>query len=277
MSVTGMTGKQRRRNPGVKDTGFAPGTILVTGASSGIGAALALRYAAPGRRLLLWGRDRERLERTAEACRARGADTKTRSIDLAEQDRVLSALREDDEADPVSLLILAAGLGDMRAADAVTEEPETVLRLGAVNFSVPAAMATLVGGRMAARGGGRIALIGSVAAFHDLPYASAYAGSKAGLARFAGALRLGLEKRGVGVVLISPGFVDTPMSRRVRSAKPFLLPVDTAADRMAIAIDRNDPHLLLTWPFAVLGGLSAMLPPFMRRAILRRTRAEPAG
>ncbi|MCQ8278619.1 SDR family NAD(P)-dependent oxidoreductase [Acetobacteraceae bacterium KSS8] len=272
-----MTARKPRRNPRRGRRRLEPRTILVTGASSGIGAALALRYAGPGRLLLLWGRDRDRLDRVAAECRARGAETRTRSLDLAAQDTVLAALGEDDDATPVSLLILAAGLGDMRAADSVTEAPESVLRLGAVNFSVPAAMATLIGGRMARRGGGRIALIGSVAAFHDLPYAAAYAGSKAGLARFAGALRLGLEKHGVGVVLISPGFVDTPMSRRVRSAKPFLLPVDTAADRMAIAIDRNDAHLLLPWPFAVLGGLSAMLPPFMRRAILRRTRAEPAG
>lgn len=261
-----------KRKPGRPD----PACVLITGASSGIGAALALRYARPGCHLLLWGRNRQRLDRVADSCRSAGATVGVRSLDLADPTAALAALAQDDGDTPIALAILAAGLGDMRQTGEATERPEMVLELGLVNFAVPSAMATLLAGRMGARGGGRIALLGSVAAFHDLPYAAAYAGSKAGLARFAGALRLGVQDLGVGVVLISPGFVDTPMSRRVRCAKPFLLGADQAAASIAVAIAANRAHLMLPWPFAILRTVSALLPPPLRRLVMRRTRAEQA-
>ena len=246
--------------------------ILITGASSGIGAALARHYAAPGRRLLLWGRDQARLDAVAVACRARGAEAQTRSIDLAAPGAARAALASDDDAHEFDLAVLAAGLGDIRPDGASTERPELVMELGAVNFTTPAVMATLLAGRMAARDGGRIGLIGSVAAFHDLPYAPAYAGSKAGLTRFAAALRLGVRAHGVSVTLASPGFVDTPMSQRLDCAKPFLLDVEVAAARIARAIDGGRAHLVLPWPFSVLRAAQALLPGPLARAILTRTR-----
>lgn len=251
-----------------------PACVLVTGASSGIGAALALLHARPGRRLILWGRDRARLDQVAARCGAAGATVTVRTVELGDGAASLAAAREDDLAHPVALVILAAGIGDMRPRGQPTERPETVLELGQVNFATPAALATLFAGRMGARGGGRIALLGSAAAFHDLPYAAAYAGSKAGLARFATALRLGVQDLGVGVVLISPGFIDTPMSRRVHSIKPFLMTVDRAAVLIAAAIAANRPHLVLPWPYAVLRGAAAVMPSPILRRIMRWTRAE---
>jgi short-subunit dehydrogenase len=129
---------------------------------------------------------------------------------------------------------------------------------------------------MAQRGCGQIALLGSVAAFHDLPYAAAYAGSKAGLARFATSLRLGLRDHRVGVTLVSPGFVDTPMSRRLRCTKPFLLQPGAAAKRIALAISHDQSHLIIPWQFALIGWASCLLPPPVRRWVMRRTRVEQA-
>ncbi len=265
-----MRNEPDRRHPRRYD----PACVLVTGASSGIGAALALAYAQPGRQLILWGRDAGRLERTADRCRAAGAATRVRVIDLAGGTTALAAALEDDQSHPVDLAILAAGLGDMRQIGETTERPETVLELGKVNFAAPAALATLFADRMGARGGGRIALLGSVAAFHDLPFAPAYVGSKAGLARFATALRLGVQNLGVGVVLVSPGFIDTPMSRRVRAAKPFVMSAERAAGLIRAAIAANRPHLILPWQFAVLRVAAALTPTPLLRRIMRRVRAE---
>ncbi len=256
--------------------GGEPACVLVTGASSGIGAALALFYARPGRHLVLWGRSAARLDLVASRCRAAGSAVSVRQIDLAHGPTALAAAAEDDLRHPIDLAILAAGLGDIRQRGNTTENPETVLELAQVNFATPAALATLLARRMGARGGGRIALLGSAAAFHDLPQAAAYAGSKAGLARFATALRLGVQDLGVGIVLISPGFIDTPMSRRVRAFKPFLMSAERAAGLIGGAIARNRAHLILPWQFGVLRIMASLVPPPVLRRIMRRVRADQA-
>ena len=258
-------------------TPFDPACVLVTGASSGIGAALARHHARPGRVLVLWGRDQGRLDAVAAQCRAAGARVVVRTVDLGCGPAALAAAAEDDARHRVDLAILAAGLGDMRPRGEPTERPDTVLELGQVNFATPAALATLFANRMGARGGGRIALLGSAAAFHDIPFAAAYAGSKAGLARFATALRLGVEDMGVGVVLISPGFVDTPMSRRLDALKPFLMTAERAAALIGAAIVANRAHLMLPWQFAVLRAAAVLMPPPALRQIMRLTRAEQAA
>ena len=190
-----------------------PNRILITGASGGLGAALARHYAAPGRSLLLWGRDRERLELVAAGCRAAGADVIMRSLDIADSAAAIAAIENEDEAGAIELALLVAGTGDTRAPGDLVEDAAQVARLGSVNFVATAAMAAALAGRMAQRHEGRIVIVGSAAAFHALPFAAAYAGSKAGIARFAQALRLGVKEHGVHVTLVSPGFIDTPGGR----------------------------------------------------------------
>lgn len=255
---------------------FDPATVLITGASSGIGAELARFYARSGRRLVLWGRDPARLEQVARDCRTMGATVATRELNLADGAAAIVAFREDDDAHPVDLLILAAGLGDMRQKAALTERAETVLELGLVNFATPAALATAGAERMVPRRRGHIVLLGSVAAFHALPFAPGYSGSKAGLLRFAEALRNGLLGHGVGVTLVSPGFVDTPMSRRVRSTKPFLQSAPQAARLIARAVEEERPHLIFPRIFAGLRVLDIVLPRRIRDFVLRRLKAEQA-
>lgn len=254
--------------------GATPRDILVTGASSGLGAALARHYASPGRRLLLWGRDPDRLGAVAACCRGQGAEVRVRALELADGQAALAAVREDDRTMPIELAILAAGIGDMRAFGAATERAELVLELGLVNFVAASTLATGLAERMVERGRGQIVLVGSVAGFHDLPFAPGYSGSKAGLARFAAALRLGLHRHGIGVTLVSPGFVDTPMSRRLRCPKPFLLDADVASSRIAGAIAQDRAHLILPWPFAVLRAIDLIMPSSLRRLILGRLDAE---
>lgn len=243
------------------------GCVLVTGASSGIGAALALHYAAPGRPLLLWGRDAARLEAVAERCRARGARVRIRALDLLQSDTVLPAIRADDAAAPVALAIIAAGLGDIQPQGAATERPEHVRELGLVNFVAATVLATALAERMADRGVGRLGLIGSVAGFQALPFAAAYCGSKAGLARFAEALRHGVRRHGVIVCLISLGFVDTPMSQRLVCAKPLLLGPEDAARRIAAALARGRGHAVVPWPASLLG-VANLLPAPVRRTVI---------
>jgi short-subunit dehydrogenase len=225
--------------------------ILITGASGGLGAALARQYATPGRTILLWGRDHARLESVAATCRAAGAVAEIRSLDLTDIAAAIAAIEADDAAGAIDLAVFAAGLGDIRAPVA------------------PAALASALAARMAIRGQGRIVLVGSAAAFHALPFASGYAGSKAGLARFADALRIGARSRGVSVTLVSPGFIDTAAAQATPGPKPFSLSPAQAAARIAAAAARGHAHVVMPWPFAALRGFDRLLPRALRDRLLR--------
>lgn len=245
-----------------------PASILVLGASGGLGGALARHYARPGATLLLWGRDKGRLQALARACEAAGATVETRSQDLSDLPAASAALAEDDARHPVGLALFAAGLGDIRAAGDRVEDAALIARLAAVNFTAPAVLAAALADRMARRGTGRIVLVGSAAAFHALPFAAAYAGTKAGLARFADALRLAVREHGVTVTLVSPGFIDTAAGRQVPGARPVLLQPDEAAARIARAAERGTAHAIMPWPFAVLRLFDRLLPRPLRDRLL---------
>jgi len=190
------------------------------------------------------------------------------SLDLTDTAAMLQALDSADAATPVDLAILVAGRGDIREVGALVENPQVVAAVTTVNFTAPATLATALAGRMAARGGGRIALVGSAAAFHALPFATAYAGSKAGLARFAEALRVAMKRHGVAVTLVSPGFIDTAAGRAVSGPKPMVLSAEHAAARIARAIARKTPHLVMPRPFAILRGFDRLLPRPLRDRLL---------
>ncbi|HEY0283098.1 MAG TPA: SDR family NAD(P)-dependent oxidoreductase [Rhizomicrobium sp.] len=244
--------------------------ILITGASSGIGAALARFYAAPESRLVLWGQNAERLAVTAEQCRARGAAFETACFDLTDFGQLVRALEETDARSPLDLAFFNAGLGGSLPRDRAAQDAQAAERMAGVNFTAPVMAANLIAERMAERGRGRIVLIGSVAASFPLPMAPVYAGSKAGLALFAEALGLRLAKYGVGVTLVSPGFVDTPMSRGLKEPRPFLIKPDAAAAIIAGKVERGVRHIVLPWQFAVLRAAAMLVPRPIMRAVLSR-------
>lgn len=248
----------------------APQT-LVTGASGALGRALALRLAAPGTHLLLWGRDLARLEQTAALCRDAGSTTNLAAIDLADADMALAALAAADSARPIVQAMLVAGQGDSVPAELLAEPASQVLRLAQVNFAVPAALASALAQAMAARGHGHILLVGSAAGFHALPHAPAYAASKAGLARFAEALHIAMAPHGVQVTLVSPGFIDWPGGGRPVPSG-LLLPLDVAADRIMAAFVAGARHAVIPRRFMLLHWLDRLLPPALRAALLRRIR-----
>jgi short-subunit dehydrogenase len=245
-----------------------PHRILVTGASSGLGAALALHYAAPGRTLILWGRDRQRLDSVATSCQAAGARVAVRSLDLADSAAAIAAVEQEDDAGAIDLALLVAGMGDTRAPGDLVEDAAQIARLGLVNFVAAAAMAAALANRMARRGDGLIVLVGSAAGFHALPFAAAYAGSKAGIAHFAQALRLGVKQYGVHVTLVSPGFIDTQSGRESPGARPFVLQSSDAAARIARAAARGQAHAIFPWPFIVMRWVDRLLPRALRDRLL---------
>jgi short-subunit dehydrogenase len=246
-------------------------TILITGASSGIGAALAHAYAHDGATLLLWGRDALRLQEVASQCRARGAVTVTQAFDLRDVAGFAALLEAADAATPIGLAIFNAGLGGTALDDAAAETPETARAVAEVNFVAPVVGANVMAAAMAGRGQGHIVLVGSIAESYPLPMAPTYAATKAGLRLFAESLGMRLAKHRVTVTLVSPGFIDTPMSRQVTEPKPFLMTSEAAAAVIARGVAAKATVIVVPWQYGVIRALTDLLPRAVLRWILLRT------
>jgi len=245
------------------------GNILITGASSGLGAALARAYAAPGTHLSLWGRNEARLAEVADQCRTRGATTLVTCLDLRDVGQLASRIASIDGEHPIDLAILSAGLGGTIGQRRV-ESPDRAHDIATVNFTACVVGATALAERMVERRGGHIVLIGSIAEAFPLPIAPTYSASKAGLKVFADALRIRVGRHGVAVSLISPGFIDTPMSRQLTGPKPLMLTPEAAAAIIRKAIRRRAPRLVFPRAFLAIRALYFCLPGPIRRAILGR-------
>lgn len=258
-----------------QDIGKSPGRgssggtrILITGASGNLGGELARQLSREGVYLSLWGRDLARLDAIARECRAAGAEVLTRSLDLSDITAARAALGKEDSDRPFDMVMLAAGLGDTRSPGQIVEDAALVERLGMANFVAPAVLAAEAADRMARRGRGRIGIVGTAAASHSLPFAAAYSGSKAGLARFADALRLAVKGHGVTVTLVSPGFFAARAGQGNAPVRPGEIPAGIVAARMIEAVAQGRPELVTPWPFAVLDVFSRFLPQPLRDRIL---------
>lgn len=196
--------------------------LLITGASSGIGRALALAYARDGASLVLLGRDAERLEAAARACLAVGAqEAETYVADVRDRDAMARIVQSAHDKRPIEILIANAGVATGLSPGQIVETPEAVRAMLAINVAgifntVEPAIAP-----MCARKSGRIAIVGSMAGVRALPHSPAYCAAKACVHMWADCLRAQLASHGVHVALIVPGYVKTPMSARTIVKTPF--------------------------------------------------------
>ena len=236
-----------------------PTSLLITGASSGLGAALAEAYAAPGIRLALGGRDAARLDAVAERCRAAGAEAEATPLDVCDRAAVAAWVAASDARRPLDLVIANAGISGGTGGGG--EPPDQVRRIfeinveGVLNTVLPA-VPPMVG-----RGRGQIALMASLAGYRGLPGAPAYCASKAAVKVFGEGLRGDLASKGVGVSVICPGYVDTPMTRRNRFPMPFLMDAPRAARLIRRGLAANKARIAFPLPMAMLVWLLQAMPP----------------
>jgi short-subunit dehydrogenase len=241
---------------------------LVTGASSGIGRALAVSLGRRGAAVVLVARRREALEAAAAEVRAAGAEARVLVLDVADTRATVAAVRAADTEAPIDLVVAAAGAG--ARAGAAPHGWEALEEAAHTNFCGAACTLTALAERMAERGSGHLVGVSSIAALGALPAAAAYCAPKAGLSMLLECLRLDLAPAGVAVTAVHAGFVDTPMVAARAGAMPGLVTAPEAAERIVHALARRPARIDFPLPLALAARAAAHLPGPLRDRILRR-------
>ncbi len=241
--------------------------VLITGATSAIGAALADVYARRGTTLYLHGRNETKLAAVAGRCRARGAAVNTLTLDVRDFSALHAWLAS---LGPLDLVVVNAGMNTHVGPAGEAEPWAAVEALLDVNLKAAMLVTQAVLPAMRARGSGQIALVSSLAAYFGLPVTPAYCASKAGLKAYGEALRGGLAAAGIRVNVIMPGYVKSPMCDDMPGPKPFLWPPERAARVIRQGLERDQARISFPFPLNLGTWLLAVLPAGMATRIVRR-------
>lgn len=243
-------------------------SIVITGASAGIGEALALHYAENGVFLALSGRNAARLDTVADACRAKGATVRADIIDVTDANAMAAWINDIDETHPISLLIANAGISSGTAGR--NGDDDRVRALFAVNVDGVLNSVLPVMGRMKERGHGQIALMSSIAAFRGFPGASAYCATKAAVKTLGEGMRLEVGPSGIRVNVICPGYVESLMTAQNNFPMPFMMTAARAAKIIARGLTRNKARIVFPLPMHFLVWLMGALPPAWVDPLLKK-------
>ncbi|MGB0506897.1 MAG: SDR family NAD(P)-dependent oxidoreductase [Pikeienuella sp.] len=242
---------------------ISPKSIVITGASAGIGAALATAYASPGRRMLLIARRADALETLAETLRDAGAEVEIAALGVDDQAGMATAITQFDNAGPVDLVIANAGVTAGLGPDNTPEDPADTRWMINVNLiGVMNAVEPLIP-RFQKRGAGQIAMMSSIAAVRPHTNLQGYSACKAAVRAWGVALRGWLHPQGVDVCVITPGFVTSDMSARHHGPRPFEISAEKAARIIKSGLARRETMITFPWQLALLVWLGNRLPPLM--------------
>ncbi|HEY4136713.1 MAG TPA: SDR family NAD(P)-dependent oxidoreductase [Alphaproteobacteria bacterium] len=274
----------------------SPHSVLITGASSGLGAALATLYAASGVTLFLSGRHWPRLDNIAETCRAKGATVHATVVDVTDRDAMAAWIAESDALAPLDLVIANAGISGGSGGDGSTdgstlgraskiESAEQARRIFAVN--VDGAMNTVLPAIDAMRAHaprdndgapfkGQIAIVSSLAGFRGLPGAPAYCASKAAVRAWGEGLRGTLATDAIRLSVVCPGFVRTPMTAVNPFPMPFLMDAEPAAANIYRGLLNDKARIAFPWPLYALVWFVALLTPALTDRFINKLPEKPA-
>ncbi len=234
--------------------------IVITGASSGIGEALAYQYAQEGHHLILTGRNEERLNKVTTQAKNLGATVISKIIDVCERDILKQWLESIDNETPIDLLIANAGISGGTAA--LSEESFMAQMRLIYDVNIIGVLNTLdpIVTAMMKRKTGQIALMSSMASYAPWPGAPAYASSKTTM-RFLGySLRGALKPYGIKVNVICPGFIDSRITAKNNFPMPFFKSASYAAQKIATGVARNKMTIAFPFPMFLLSVVMGMLP-----------------
>lgn len=236
-------------------------TILITGASNGIGRALAISLAKPGVFIAICGRRAADLLAVAKACKNKGADVLARAIDVTNQNAMRNWIETIDKNHPLELVIANAGVSN-QTADKI-EESERSRRMIDINISGVLNTVEPILPKMILRKYGTIALMSSLAGFSGMPSAPAYSASKAWVRSYGEGLRGSIYPSGVKVSVICPGFVKSNITRHNNFFMPFIMSGEKAANVIVNGLKKDKARIAFPLILYTLMLLLAALPSYM--------------
>ena len=234
--------------------------VFITGASSGIGQALALRFYQAGYRLALVARRTSDVESWSKSIKMGQSSYEIYSADVAEIASIVAAGQACIARQGVPDVVIANAGISIGMDSAIHADLKVMARTFATNNVGVAATFQPFIQAMAERGSGALVGIGSVAGIRGLPGHAAYCASKAAVIAYCESLRGELKASGVKVVTICPGYIDTPLTQKNRYAMPFLMQPDAFADQAFTAIEAGSSYRVIPWQMGVVAKLLRVLP-----------------
>jgi short-subunit dehydrogenase len=243
-------------------TGWTNKTVMITGASSGIGKGLALEISSRGARLGLLARREDLLNEMVDEIRKQNGTAIAAAVDVRDPQAVRAAAdRFRAELGPIDVLIANAGIGtSTHGAQLNPDQVAEVINinvLGAVN-SVAAVLPEMV-----ERGSGQLVAISSLAGYRGLAKSAAYCASKAALSSYFESLRIDLRPTGVTVTIIHPGFIKTPLTAGREAKMPYLMELDDAVKKIVTAIEKGKKSYAFPWQLATIVRAGMIMPTAM--------------
>ena len=231
--------------------------ILITGASSGIGEALALYYAQNGAEILfLCGRNAERLDSVRLRCEEKGCRVYAEKIDVKDRKSVEEWIKKCEEIAPLNIVFANAGVSTGE------ENPDNIFNtfntnvMGVLNVVVPTAEIF----KQREDKDKTIVITASIAGYHGLPSCPSYSASKACVKAYGEALRGDLKKHGIKVCVVCPGFVRSRITDKNTCPMPFFMEADKAAEIIAKRVDKNVGLIAFPWPMRLSVWFMSILP-----------------
>lgn len=255
-----------------------PPLVFITGASSGIGQAMAASFCDAGYRLALVARRTAEIEAWAAARQLSADRYRIYSADVAQTDSIVAAGQACIESQGLPDVVIANAGISVGIDTAERGDLDVLAQTFATNNVGLAATFHPFVRAMVQRGSGRLVGIGSVASIRGLPGHGAYCASKAGVVAYCESLRGELFKSGVKVVTLCPGYIDTPLTQGNRYGMPFLMKAEDFATQALRAIEAGTSYRVIPWQMGVVAKIMRMLPnALLDRAVQGRERKKRSG
>ncbi len=234
-------------------------SILITGASSGIGEALACHYASVGvKNLFICGRNKERLEAVKQKCEKIGANVEAVVLDVTDRENTQKWILEANKKHPLDLVVANAGVSTTQGGEDAVYKTFNTNVFGVLNTIHPA-LDVFLARKKSEKSNAQIAIVASIAGYHGLASCPSYSASKACVKAYGEALRVRYAPDKIKINVICPGFVHSRITQKNKFPMPFIMDADKAAKIIAKGIEKNKaiisfPSLIrfATWFISIL-------------------------